>query len=83
MARTSAKGRRKLELDHERRKDGLRRKYPEIRGKLLDYITHSYGDGWLHVILYFADATNFSLHFTVNEPSIVPKLIEVWEIRGG
>lgn len=76
MTKTSAKERRKLDLEHEKRKDRLRRKFPEIHGKLLDYVTHSYDYGWLYVTLHFTDGTNFSLDFTVNEPAILPKLIE-------
>lgn len=59
-----------------RRMRKRKRLYPEIEGRVVDYATHSYEDGWLHVTLYFKDGTNFSLHFAVNEPSIVPKLIE-------
>jgi len=77
MTKISAKKRRKLDLEHERRKDKLRRKFPEIRGRLLDYVTHSYNGGWLYVTIYFTDGTNFSLDFAVNEPAIVPKLIEL------
>jgi hypothetical protein len=76
MRKVSARKRRKLDLEHEKRKDRLRRQFPEIHGKLIDYVTNSYDDGWLYVTLYFTDGTNFSLDFTVNEPAIVPKLIE-------
>jgi hypothetical protein len=75
MAKISAKERRKLDIEIEKRKD-MRRKFPEIHGKLLDYVTHSFDDGWLYVTLHFTDGTNFSLDFTVNEPVMVPKLIE-------
>jgi hypothetical protein len=35
--------------------DGLRRKYPEVHGKLVDYITHSIDDGPLYFSVRFAD----------------------------
>jgi hypothetical protein len=74
--RISKAERKKMDRWHKKRKDRLRKKFPEIHGKLLDYLTHSYDDGWLYVTLYFTDGTNFSLDFTVNEPAVVPKLIE-------
>ena len=76
MAKITAKERLKLDREHEKRKDRLRKQFPEIHGKLLDYVTHSYEDGWVYVNLYFTDGTNFSLDFTINEPAIVPKTIE-------
>ncbi len=72
----TAKERAKLDIEIEKRKDKLRRQFPEIHGKLLDYVTHSYDDGWLYITLNFTDGTNFSLDFTFNEPAIVPKLID-------
>jgi hypothetical protein len=74
--RISKAERKKMDRWHKKRKDKLRKKFPEIHGKLLDYLTHSYDDGWLYVTLYFTDGTSFSLDFTVNEPAVVPKLIE-------
>lgn len=76
MTKISKVERRRLDLEHEKRKDKLRKKFPEIHGKLLDYLTHSYENGWLYVTLYFTDGTDFSLDFAVNEPAVVPKLIE-------
>jgi hypothetical protein len=83
MTKITAKERLKLDIEHEKRKDKLRRRFPEIHGKLLDYVTHSYEDGWLYVNLYFTDGTNFSLDFTVNEPAIVPKIIELGKYEEG
>src|ERR1700684_641073 len=83
MAKINAKERRKLDIEIEKRKDMLRRKFPEIHGKELDYVTHSYDDGWLYITLYFTDGTNFSLDFTVNEPAMVPKVIEFGKYMDG
>ena len=74
--RISKAERKKMDRWHKKRKDKLRNKFPEIHGKLLDYLTHSYANGWLYVTLYFTDGTDFSLDFSVNEPAVVPKLIE-------
>jgi hypothetical protein len=76
MTKISAKERKKLDRFHEKRKHRQRRQYPEIHKKTLDYVTHSFEDGWLYVSIYFTDSTNFSLDFSINEPAIVPKIIE-------
>jgi hypothetical protein len=55
----------------------------EIHGKQIDYVTHTYEDGWLYINLYFADGTNFSMDFTVNEPSIIPRAIEYGDLKSG
>ena len=44
MPKISLKERKKLDLFHEQRKAQLRKKYPEIHGKKLDYVTHSFED---------------------------------------
>ena len=76
MAKMSKAERRKLDRWHKKRKEKLRKRYPEIHGKKLDYVTQSYedndGGGWLYINLYFTDGTNFSMDFSLNNPAIVP-----------
>jgi hypothetical protein len=87
MPKISLKERKKLDRFHEQRKAKLRKKYPEIHGKKLDYITHSYedndGGGWLYVNLYFTDGTNLSMDFSLNNPAIVPRMIEYGDMSTG
>jgi hypothetical protein len=40
-----------------------RRKYPEVRGKVVDYISHSIDDGTLCMNVCFKHKTIFSLRF--------------------
>jgi len=40
-----------------------RKRYPEVRGKVVDYIRHSVGDGTLCVTVFFKDKTAFSLRY--------------------
>jgi hypothetical protein len=75
--------RKNLDRFHEQRKAKVRKKYPEIHGKQIDYVTHTYEDGWLYISLYFTDGTNFSMDFTVNEPSIIPRAIEYGHMSDG
>ena len=76
--RISKAERKKMDRWHKERKDKLRKKFPEIYGKKLDYVTQSYNDGgrWLYISLYFTDGTNLSMDFSLNHPAIVPVIIE-------
>jgi hypothetical protein len=40
-----------------------RKKYPEVRGKVVDYISHSIDDGTLCMNVCFKDKTIFSFRF--------------------
>jgi hypothetical protein len=45
------------------RYEHLRRRYPEIRGKVVDFINHTIEDGTLYFTVRFKDKTNFSLRY--------------------
>lgn len=85
--RISKAEREKLDGFHEQRKAKLRKKYPEIHGKKLDYVTHSFeeedGGGWLYLNLYFTDGTDLSMDFSMNNPAIVPRRIEYGNMSKG
>jgi hypothetical protein len=59
----TAKERRKLRKLMKKRLDMRRRKYPEVRGKVVDYISHSLDDGVLCMNVCFKDKTLFSFRF--------------------
>jgi hypothetical protein len=59
----SEKQSRKLDERIRRRKEWLRTRYPEIHGRIVDYVSHSIEDGTLFVNVVFKDKTNFSLRF--------------------
>ena len=40
-----------------------RKKYPEVRGQVVDYITHRIDDGTLYFTVWFKDKTAFSLRY--------------------
>jgi hypothetical protein len=54
------------------------RRYPGVQGKVLDYISHSIGDGTLCVYVCFKDKTLFSLRFAC-DMSIVSADISDWK----
>lgn len=43
--------------------DRLRRRYPEVHGKVVDFISHSVEDGTLYFSVRFKDKTDFSLRY--------------------
>ncbi|MGA8101007.1 MAG: hypothetical protein WB869_02560, partial [Candidatus Acidiferrales bacterium] len=41
----------------------LRGQYPEVHGKIVDFISHSIQDGTLYFTIRFKDKTDFSLRY--------------------
>ena len=54
---------RKIDKRLQKRQELLRQRYPEVHGKVVDYISHSIDDGTLFFTVAFKDKTNFSLRF--------------------
>jgi len=63
MTRITAKERKELEKRSKQREERLRRKYPEVHGKVVDFITHSIDDGTLYFTVRFQDKTSFCLRY--------------------
>ena len=59
----TAKEHREIEKQIARRQEQLRNVYPEIHGKVVDFITHTVTDGTLYVSIHFKDRTNFSIRY--------------------
>jgi len=59
----TAKERRNLDERIKKKYDRFRRRYPEIHGKVVDFITHSIEDGTLYFSVRFTDKTDFSLRY--------------------
>ena len=59
----TAKERRNLDERIKKKYDRFRRRYPEIHGKVVDFITHSIEDGTLYFTVRFKDKTDFSLRY--------------------
>ena len=59
----TAKERRKLDESIKKKYDRFRRRYPEVHGKVVDFITHSIEDGTLYFTVRFKDKTDFSLRY--------------------
>src|SRR6266478_3306887 len=59
----TAKESRKIDKRIRKRHEKLRKRYPEVHGKVVDYISYSIEDGTLFFSVAFKDKTNFSLRF--------------------
>jgi hypothetical protein len=59
----SAKERRQINKRIKKRYERLRKRYPEVRGKVVDFITHFIEDGTLYFTVRFKDKTDFSLRY--------------------
>jgi hypothetical protein len=59
----SAKERRKIDKSIKKRFQRLRSRYPEVHGKIVDFISHSVHDGTLYFTVRFKDKTDFSLRY--------------------
>ena len=62
----TAKKRKEIQRHIKKRQERQRKVYPEIRGKVVDFITHTVTDGTLDVSVRFKDKTNFSLRYACN-----------------
>jgi hypothetical protein len=63
MAPITPMERRKLETRSRQREARLRRKYPEVHGKVVDFITHTIDDGTLYFTVRFTDHTSFCVRY--------------------
>ena len=64
----TAEERRKLDERVRDKHQRLRNRYPEIYGKVVDWIHHYIEDGTLYICIRFQDKTDFALEFS---PQIV------------
>jgi hypothetical protein len=54
---------RRLERRIKKKYDRFRRRYPEVHGKVVDFITHSIEAETLYFTVRFKDKTDFSLRY--------------------
>lgn len=59
----TAKERREIAKRTKQRQEELRKRYPEVHGKVVDFITHTIDDGTLYFSVRFTDKTSFCLRY--------------------
>lgn len=60
----SAKEQREIKKRVEKRHEQLRKGYPEVRGKVVDFFDHTVTDGTLYLSVRFKDKTNLSVRYS-------------------
>ena len=63
IRRITAVERREIGQRIKKQRKQLREKYPEVRGKVVDFITYTIDDGTLYFTVRFKDKTSFSLRY--------------------
>jgi hypothetical protein len=63
VTRISAKEQRELAKRIRKRYEKLRKVYPEVHGKVVDFITNTIDDGTLYFTVRFKDKTSFCLRY--------------------
>jgi hypothetical protein len=63
VAPISAKERKEIARQIKKERKQLRKVYPEVHGKVVDFITHEVSGGTLYVSIRFVDSTNFSIRY--------------------
>jgi hypothetical protein len=69
----SAAEHRRLDRRIKKRHEKLRRRYPEVHGKKVDWISHGYEEGCLYFNVRFTDGKNFSISCS---PAIVTDTVD-------
>lgn len=76
----TARERKRLDKRIAARHEKLRKKHPEIHGKIVDWISHSVEDNSLYVTVRFKDKTQFSLSFN---PQIATHSVDLSDMSTG
>jgi len=76
----SAAESRRLEKRIKKRHEKLRRRYPEVHGKKVDWISHGYEEGYLYFNVRFTDGKNFSISCS---PAIVTDFVDFSDMKTG
>ena len=63
MAPITTMERREMERRSKQREGRLRRKFPEVHGKVVAFITHSVDDATLYFTVRFTDETSFCVRY--------------------
>ena len=76
----AAKERRKIDKSIKKKYEKLRRRYPEVHGKKVDWISHWHEEGYLSFNVRFTDGKNFSI---LCSPTIVTNVVDFSDIKTG
>ena len=76
----SAAEHRRLDKRIKKKHEKLRKRYPEVHGKRVDWISHGYEEGYLYFNVRFTDGKNFSISCS---PAIVTDFVDFSDMKTG
>src|SRR6266481_6368014 len=76
----SATEHRRLDRRIKKKHEKLRKRYPEVHGKKVDWISHWYEEGYLSFNVRFTDGKNFSI---LCSPTIVTNIVDFSDMKTG
>jgi hypothetical protein len=71
---------RRLDWRIKKKYEKLRRRYPEVHGKKVDWISHGYEEGYLYFNVRFTDGKNFAISCS---PTIVTDFVDFSDMKTG
>ncbi len=71
---------RRLDRRIKTKYEKLRRRYPEVHGKKVDWISHWHEEGYLSFNVRFTDGKNFSI---LCSPTIVTNVVDFSDVKTG
>ena len=71
---------RRLERRIKKKYEKLRRRYPEVHGKKVDWISHWHEEGYLSFNVRFTDGKNFSI---LCSPTIATNVVDFSDVKTG
>ena len=71
---------RRLDRRIKKKYEKLRRRYPEVHGKKVDWISHWHEEGYLSCNVRFTDGKNFSI---LCSPTIVTNVVDFSDVKTG
>ncbi len=71
---------RRLDRRIKKKYEKLRRRYPEVHGKKVDWISHWHEEGYLSFNVRFTDGKNFSI---LCSPTIVTDFVDFSDMKTG
>lgn len=80
MTRLTAAQRASLGKKVKAANEKLRRRYPEVHGKQVDWISHGYDEGYLFFNVRFTDGKNFSV---MCRPTIHTDIVDFSDMSTG
>ena len=76
----SAEERKRIDKRIKRKNEKLRKRYREVHGKKVDWISHWHEEGYLSFNVRFTDGKNFSI---LCSPTIVTNAVDFSDVKTG